>query len=207
MIATRLTDADTAYIRANYLTLDELCAGRAETPEQVAALIDQGLLPRPSYVLDDGSSMFPADYFRLVDEAGGAHKLRAHFVKRHRAATEAARASNDDLERDWQAYIGGVYGICLHELTPGAIVRKSLLVSLLCELLVLARPQSADWREGLRAAVAELDAIEREFTPDYDRSAALERLPTRDLLIKAAHERYPALFAGRAAASSDAKEP
>jgi hypothetical protein len=44
----------------------------------VLRLIDDDLLPRPSYVLDDGSEMFPADYFRLADDAGGPAALPEH---------------------------------------------------------------------------------------------------------------------------------
>lgn len=49
-------------------------------------LIGDDLLPRPSYVLDDGSEMFPADYFRLADDAGGPAALPEHFAERLRAA-------------------------------------------------------------------------------------------------------------------------
>lgn len=47
----------------------------------------------------------------------------------------------------------------------------------------------------MRAGVDELDALEREFAPDYDRNDDRERLPTRDLLIEAARKRYPDVFA------------
>jgi hypothetical protein len=76
--AKTYTDADLVYLRDNYLTLAELCADRPETPEQVEALIDEEVLPRPPYVVEDGTGFFPADYFRLVDEAGGSAKLRGH---------------------------------------------------------------------------------------------------------------------------------
>jgi hypothetical protein len=203
MSTTTFTDADIAYIRANYLTLAELCADRTETLEQVQVLIEQGLLPRPSYVLDDGTGMFPADYFRLVDEAGGGEGLGAHFASRHLTASQAQGADPDELEQDWDAYLGGAYGACLHEVTPENIVRKNALVASLCQLLVLARPRSLEWREALRTQVEELDALEREFAPDYDRSDEQERPPTRDLLIKAARERYPDVFADAAAPKSD----
>jgi hypothetical protein len=83
----------------------------------------------------------------------------------------------------------------MRDVTPETIVRKNDLVSSLCELLALARPNSPDWREALRTQVDELDALERQFTPDYDRGDAQERLPTRDLLIEAARDRYPDVFA------------
>jgi hypothetical protein len=185
----QFTAADLAYIRANYRTLDELCAGRPEAPAGVRRLIDGGLLPRPSYVLDDRTEMFPADYFRLVDEAGGPAALRAQFEERLR------RAGGDDVESDWQAYLAGIYGVCLREVTPETIARKAKLVSSLCELLVLARPEDPQWRERLRAEVDELDELEREFAPDYDRSEErFGRKPTRDLIVAAARERFPNVF-------------
>lgn len=184
-----LTDADVAYIEANYRTLEALCAGRAESPEAVRRLISERRLPEPSYVLSDGTGMFPFDYFRLVDDAGGVERLREHFGVRHRAA------GGGEPEEDWDAYLDGTWGICLREVSPETIVRKNTLVSSLCELLVLARPGDADWRQALRDQVDELDALEREFAPDYDRGPQFGRLPTRDLIIAAARERYPDVFA------------
>ncbi len=193
--ANALSDADTAYIHAKFLTLAELCADREEAPEEVQALIDHRLLPRPSYVLDDGTGMFPPDYFRLVDEAGGPEALREHFAARYRAASRTDGHDAPELEEDWEAYLAGVYGACLREVTPETIVRKHVLVASLCQLLVLACPHSPDWRAALRAQVEELDGLEREFAPDYDRSPERERPPTRDLLIDAARERFPDVFA------------
>jgi hypothetical protein len=192
--AATFTEADLAYIRANYLTLEDLCAGRAESPAEIATLIRHRRLPQPSYLLDDGTSMFPADYFRLVDEAGGVDKLREHFAARYREAVSHATGMSD-LEQDWEEYLNGTYGICLREVTPEAIVRKAALVASLNELLALPRRRSPQWRRALREQVGELDAIEREFAPDYDRGDAHERPPTRDLLIKAARERYRDVFA------------
>jgi hypothetical protein len=198
------TPADLAYIRANYLTLDELCKDRPDSPDAVEALIAARRLPRPSYVLDDGTGMFPPDYFRLVDKAGGVEALHAHFATRHREATRAQGAAADELERDWDAYLDGIYGICLRELTPESIVRKTALVSSLSELLTLPRPRNAEWRQELRRQVDELDGLEREFAPDYDRSDEHDRPPTRDLLIRAARERYPDVFS-RADAPAEAR--
>jgi hypothetical protein len=178
------TEADLAYLAANYLTLGELCEGRPESPEEVRALIVERRLPQPSYTIPDGNGMFPADYFRLVDEAGGVDGLRDHFAARHSAA------KGNDLDQDWQMYLDGIWGICLRDVTPETIVRKSTLVTSLCELLVLARPRDPEWRKQLREQVDELDELEREFSPDYDRSEQVDRPPTRDLIIAAARERY-----------------
>jgi len=178
------TEADLAYLAANYLTLEELCEGRPESPEEVRALIAGRTLPEPSYTLPDGTGMFPADYFRLVDEAGGVDGLRDHFAARHGAS------NGSDLDQDWQMYLDGIWGICLRDVTPETIVRKNTLVTSLCELLVLARPRDPEWRKQLQEQVDELDELEREFSPDYDRSDQVDRPPTRDLIIAAARERY-----------------
>ena len=178
------TEADLAYLAANYVTLEQLCEGRAESPEEVRALIVERRLPQPSYTLPDGTGMFPADYFRLVDEAGGVDGLREHFAARHRAA------GGVDPTDDWETYLNGTWGVCLRDVVPETIVRKNTLVTSLCELLVLARPRAAEWRQALRVQVDELDGLERPFTPDYDRSDQVDRLPTRDLIIAAARERY-----------------
>jgi hypothetical protein len=186
------TPADLDYLRENYFTLEQVCADRPEAPEEIRALIAQGRLPKPSYVLDDGTELYPADYFRFVDEAGGPGTLRARFAERLEAGGAA-----DELELHWQAYMDGIYGVCLWDVTPETIARKAKLVSSISELLMLARPAQADWRQRLRDEVEELDALERPFTPDYDRDEArFGRRPTRDLLINAARERHPELFAG-----------
>ncbi len=190
------TAADLDYLRADYLTLEQVCAQRPESPEEIRALIAKGRLPRPSYVLDDGTEMFPADYFRFVDEAGGPDALRARFAERLEAAGGA-----DDLDLHWKSYMNGIYGVCLRDVTPETIARKAKLVSSISELLMLARPAEADWRQRLRDEVEELDALERQFTPDYDRNEArFGRKPTRDLLIDAAREQYPEVFAAELAA-------
>ena len=185
----KLSDADLEYISSNYLTLERLCKGRAESPEELRGLIADRKLPQPSYVLPDGTGMFPADYFRLVDDAGGVDGLRDHFAARHRSA------KGNDLDQDWKMYLDGTWGICLRDVAPETIVRKNTLVSSLCELLVLARPRDPEWQHSLREQVDELDALEREFAPDYDRSDAVDRPPTRDLIIAAARKRYPDVFA------------
>jgi hypothetical protein len=188
------TAADLDYLRVNYLTLEQVCAERPESPEKIRALIVEGRLPKPSYVLDNGTEMFPADYFRFVDKAGGPDALRARFAER----LEAAGAG--DLDLHWQSYMDGIYGVCLWDVTPETIARKARLVSSISELLMLARPAEADWRQRLRDEVEELDALERQFTPDYDRDETrFGRKPTRDLLIDAARERYPEVFAAELA--------
>jgi hypothetical protein len=184
------SDADLDYIRANYRSLAQLCLERGEETEEVRALIRDGVLPAPSYVLPDGSEVVPEDYFLLVDEAGGPSLLRQEFERRYAAAGGVA----SELEDEWHGYIGGIYGVCLRHVSPETIVRKRELVDSIKRLLGNAVPDDAPWQARLCEEVRELDALERDFSPDYDRSR-FERPPSRDLLIVAAHERYPELFA------------
>jgi hypothetical protein len=48
-----------------------------------------------------------------------------------------------------------------------------------------------------REGVDELDLLECEFSPHYDRNGRFGRPPTRDLLITAARQRFPDVFATR----------
>ena len=195
MSGHEFSEEDLEYIRANYRSLDQLCRERGKEAEDVRGLIQEGLLAAASYVLPDGSEMVPADYFLLVDEADGPKRLRQEFERRYAAAGGAA----SELEEDWEGYVSGVYGVCLRQVSPEAIVRKSELVRSIEGLLATAAPKDAAWQEQLRDEVAELDALEREFSPDYDRNR-FDRPPSRDLLIVAARERYPKLFATKAGA-------
>jgi hypothetical protein len=114
-------------------------------------------------VLPDGSEWVPRDYLPGFE--------RAEFERRYL-----------DACRPWEAYLGGVYQVCLRRVTPEAIVRKDELVSELAHALLEPRPSDADWRARVRDAVDELDALERPFSPDHDRTA-FGRPPTRDLLV------------------------
>jgi hypothetical protein len=185
------TDADLCYLLSTYFTLEELCAGRDEDPVSARLVISEGLMPRPSYVLDDGTELFPADYFVLVDQAGGLEQLRGHFQQRYRAAG----GDEAESDSDWRAYLDGTYGICLRVVAPETIVRKSRVVESLTDLLAEPAPERDDWGAQLRREVWELDALERDFAPDYDRSDRFDQPPSRDLLIAAARERHPEVFA------------
>jgi hypothetical protein len=162
------TDADVAYVETEFRTLDQLCADRAETPEQVRELIDGGTLPAPSYVLPDGRELFPPDYFELVDAAGGPARLRDHFVQQHRAASSALGLTGIDPEGDWRSYLSGEQGATLRELTPEAMVEKAALVTRIDTLVAEPAPDDEGWRDQLAGAVDDLDELLRPFT-DYDR--------------------------------------
>lgn len=187
-----MTAADVAYVEANYVSLEEACAGRAETPEQVRTLAAAGKLPQPSYVLPDGTEMVPADYFVIAD--AGREAFEREFL--------AAGGSPDEVLEEWDGYLSGAYGVCLNLQTPANIVRKEALVKAISGLLAAPEPEERGWRARLRTAVDELDALERPFAPEYDR--ARWGPSSRDRCITAPRERYPGIFAPAAAGSPSA---
>jgi hypothetical protein len=178
-----MTTADVAYVLANYIPLEEACARRGESPDDVRRLIAEKRLPQPSYVLPDRTEMVPVDYFTLAD-AG-----RKDFARRFLAAGGKASA----LQEEWEGYLSGAYGVCLKEQSPENIVRKDQLITGIEELLAEPRPDDADWRDRLRTSVDELDRLERPFAPDYDR--ARWGSSSRDRCITAPRDRYPEVFA------------
>lgn len=182
------TESDLRYLAAEYRTLDQLCAGRSDTPDQVRALIADGRLPAPTYVPPDGVPRFPPDYFALVDEAGSVSALPARFRERHLAAS----GDEAEADEDWAGYLSGEYGICLWEVTPEEMVRKTRLIARISELVDRPAPDEPAWQAELHAAVTALDALERPFT-DFD----LERWGdnSRQKHITRVMARFPAIFA------------
>ena len=178
-----MTAADLAYVEANYVSLEEACAGRAETPEEVRALAAAGQLPQPSYVLPDGTEMVPADYFVIAD--AGRDAFERAFL--------AAGGSPHQVAEEWDGYLSGAYGVCLKVQTAENIVRKEALVKAVSGLLAAPQPRDSGWRSRLRTAVDELDELERPFAPDYDR--ARWGPSSRDRCVTAPRERYPEVFA------------
>jgi len=190
-VASTFTPADLEYIGSNYVTLETACRGRRESVDDVRRLIADGRLPRASYELDNGTEMVPRDYFALLDDAGSIEALREHFLARY----DAAGGSPSERDQEWEGYLSGLYGVCLHDVTPETIVRKETLVKDVDALLAAPQPEDDEWRRTLRASVDELDRLEREFAPDYDRGGRFPRPPTRDRLVHTPRERYPDVFA------------
>jgi hypothetical protein len=122
--SSTFTDADLAYLRSTFATLDEICAGRTETPEEIRALIAERRLPQPSYVLDDGTEFVPRDYFALADAAGGFEQLRDEYERRYRQTlnTYGLAFDRDLFERRWEQYLDGISGMCMRDVTPETII-------------------------------------------------------------------------------------
>lgn len=164
----KFSESDLDYVRGEYVDLDRLCEGREETPDQVRELIETRRLPRATYVLPDGTEMFPPDYFLLLDEAGSVEAMRGVFDQRYLTATSALGLLAVEPEEDWHGYLSGEFGVCLWEVSPESMVEKSALIAEIDGLTGSAAPGDEDWTARLRDAVDRLDEIERPFT-DYDR--------------------------------------
>jgi hypothetical protein len=188
--AVELTADDVDYVRTNFFRLEELCAGRSETLEDVRTLITEGAMPNASYTLDDGSEWFPADFFLLLDQAGSTAKVREVFARRIRDAG----GTDEDVESTWASYLTGGYGWCLREVTPENMMRKAHVIETIEALLASPQSDAPAWRAQLRRAVWSLDAIERPFSPDYDRSGHLGAPPSRDRYVETPRQLYPQAF-------------
>ena len=151
--------------------------------------VERGMLPQATYVLPDGTGMVPADHAELLHEAGGdpagvAGTFRARFV--------FAGGNPDEVDREYQAWLSGEYGACLHATTPEAIVAKAALMAAIESLLAEPAPREEWWRGALRGAVDALDALERPFA-ERDRHR-FGRPPSRDRLITGTREHFPGLW-------------
>jgi len=108
------------------------------------------------------------DFFALLDAAGDRDHLRQHFLSRHRRAAQSAEGPTSTGEKEWVHYVSGIYGACLREVSPEAMVAKEQLIWRIETLTAQPRPDDDSWAAQLREAVDALDSIERPFT-DYDR--------------------------------------
>jgi hypothetical protein len=165
-----LAPEDIAYITESFVPLQD---------EAVRAEVAAGRLPKPAYVLDDGTEMVAPDHLALAERAGGVGALRDWFE---------ARAPGE-----WEAYISGEYAVCLRSVSPETIRRKDELIARIESLLAGDPPLAL-----LRPAVDELDALLRPFAP-YDR-IRFGGPVSRDRCVTAVRERFPELATAQSTA-------
>ena len=75
-----MTAADDAYVTAQFVPLEALCASLGRDADAARRLMLGRLLPLPGYLRSDGAEMVPSDLFRLAAAAGGHERLRAWFT-------------------------------------------------------------------------------------------------------------------------------
>lgn len=168
------TEDDVAYIEEHFISLESQAPGR----------------PAASYALDDGREFYPKDYFELeADETA--------FKERLALEARAQGIAPLDAGEEWEAYIAGIYGICLRSATPENIARKAALLQHIEALTGAPDEEDPAWIRALKDAVDALDALERPFSPHYDRRR-FGRPPTRDSHIAAVRARFPQIAQGAA---------
>ncbi|MBG7701556.1 hypothetical protein HCJ76_26575 [Streptomyces sp. MC1] len=175
-----MTDADDAYVSAQFVALEDLCAVHGRETDEVRRLMLEQRLPLPGYLRSDDAEMVPADLFALADEAGGVDLLEAWFTA-HWADPVTGKA-------EWNAYLSGQY-VCLHSVTPATIQRKDHLTTAIAAAANELDAGSARSAERLHALVDELDALEPAFT-SYDR-LRFGGPTSRDTCIDAMRARFP----------------
>jgi hypothetical protein len=186
-IALASSDDDVAYVRSAFIRLDDVRDGGALAP-----LIGTAL-PMATYRLADGSHWFAHDWLRLyMDAEQRPDAIKNLFVRRLRASCEALGFDRDPAE-EWDAYIAGLYGACLRDVTPENIVAKERLVARVERWLVDAAPSDRDWCAQLRVDVEALDGVTRKFA-QCDRVRFGKRT-SRDRLIDDVRRAYPQVFA------------
>lgn len=178
--------ADIEYLSTAFVPLDVLARTHGHDPAEVRRAIADRLLPRPPYVLADGTELVAPDYFELAHLAGGFEALPAWFARAYEQAS-ARYPEAGTAEEQWQEYLGGIYAVCLRTVTPAAIVAKGELMDTIERLTADPAPQDDDWRRELTAAVDALDALEKPF-------AAFDRIrfgsTSRDRCVTAVRERF-----------------
>lgn len=175
---------DIEYVTENFSTLGALCRIAGVDEAVIRAEITAGTRPRAAYKLADGREFFPRDYLRQCSDR---EEFRSRAVAT--AVRENITLSEAELDDEWQSYLSGVYGVCLNEATPENIVRKRLLLERIEQLIAAPREHDAGWFATLRTNVNALDALERPFSPYYDR-VVFGRPPTRDSHIRDVRLRF-----------------
>ncbi|MFF2324945.1 MULTISPECIES: DUF6058 family natural product biosynthesis protein [unclassified Streptomyces] len=175
-----MTDADDAYVSAQFVSLEELCAVHGRGSDTVRRLMLGQGLPLPGYLRSDGAEMVPADLFALADEARGVDVLEAWFTA-HWVDPVAGKA-------EWSSYLSGQY-VCLRSVTPAAIQRKDYVTTAIGAAASEPGAGSVQWAERLHSLIDELDALEPAFTA-YDR-LRFGGPTSRDTSITAMRARFP----------------
>jgi len=190
-----LAGDDLEYVRASYLPLTEIARREQVEPRQLGEWVEAGQLPRPAYLLPDGTPVFPPDLLDLVRSAGSVHALPEHFAQRTELAARLLGFGANTREADWEDYLSGEYGICLRQVTPETLVLKEALVERIDRALAAPRPEDPRWRRALAFEVGGLDALIRPFAR-VDR-VRFGRPTSRERLVEAPRRRWEWLRARR----------
>jgi len=200
-----LAHEDLDYVCASYLPLGDIARSAQVELPQLARWIEAGQLPRPAYLLPDGTPVFPPDLLDLVRSAGSVDALPEHFAQRTELAARLLGFGANTREADWEDYLSGEYGICLRQVTPETLVLKEALVERIDRALATPRPEDPRWRRALAFEVDGLDALIRPFAR-IDR-VRFGRPTSRERLVEAPRRRWEWLRARRDDLPGDSLAP
>ncbi|HTU82853.1 MAG TPA: DUF6058 family natural product biosynthesis protein [Candidatus Acidoferrales bacterium] len=175
--------ADLAYVKTHFVELPRLAHAAGQTVEDVYREIALGLRPRPAYVLD-GAAFVGEHYFE--DVYGHADFCKRYLSECGRQGL--ARNSTDALDA-WESFLSGIFAVCLYRATPENIARKESLIARIDDLVREPGPGDSAWVASLAAAVDDLDALERPFSPIFDRRR-FGRPPSRDRYVNDVRQRF-----------------
>jgi hypothetical protein len=175
-----MTEADEAYVRDWYVTLEDVARWAGRDPDELRRLMLADRLPLPSYILPDGSQMVHADYLALLDAAGGPEELPSWFAAHWDDPTTGGEI--------WAEYLTGGF-VCLKSVSPATIRAKDALVTAIDARLQRPAPRDLGWLEELHVMVDALDALEPPFAP-YDRVRFGGPI-SRDRCIDDVRQTYP----------------
>jgi hypothetical protein len=173
-----MTAEDDSYASAWYVPLEDLAAERGIAVDELRGLMLANRLPLPSYVRSDGTQMVARDLLDLLEQAGGAERLREWFAAQWNSPEEAVV--------EWDDYLSGRY-VCLRSVTPANMRRKNELVAAITS--EVAAPGSGEWLDRLHRLVDELEELEPPFAP-YDR-LRFGGSVSRDTMIDDVRRRFP----------------
>lgn len=183
-----IQEADLRYVQESFLPLEEIARREQLDVTRLVHWIEAGRLPRPAYLLPDGTPMFPAELLALMRSAGDLEALPEHFARRTELAARMLGIGPNTREADWEDYLSGEYGICLRQVTPETLILKEALVERIGHALDDPRPEDPGWRRVLAFEIAGLDALVRPFAR-VDR-VRFGRPTSRERLIDAPRRRW-----------------
>ncbi|VXB02210.1 DUF6058 family natural product biosynthesis protein [Massilia sp. 9I] len=186
------------YLQQHFLTRAQLLTASSITSARLDALIDRGVMPRPSYRIQLNTRC--ASFFGEHDEEAGAEYYAtgypswiavleastedpfAIFARRYRAALGALPMTTIDpklgagldahLRDEWGHFLSGTYGLCTRSGLPGDIAAKELAICVIKELTAQEDPE----RGRLRQAVDLLDRTSSPFAPHERARSSRRRL-------------------------------
>jgi hypothetical protein len=90
-----LEDHDVGYVRREFVPLADVCSREGIPLAQVRDMVHAEQLPKPPYVLPDGTEMVSDDYFELAHDAGSIERNPRALHRSVRVGSTRAWRSSD----------------------------------------------------------------------------------------------------------------